>query len=149
MILDQDDRKRPQVLFLCTHNTARSQMAEALLRKHAGDRFEVHSAGYEPTDINPFTRRVMEEVGLDLSGQCAKGVKEYLGKINFAYVIIVCDRAEKICPTAFPSISRQRLFWPFEDPVAFEGTDEERLAKFREIRDQIDRRILQWLNELG
>ena len=149
MILDQDDRKRPQVLFLCTHNTARSQMAEALLRKHAGDRFEVHSAGYEPTDINPFTRRVMEEVGLDLSGQCAKGVKEYLGKINFAYVIIVCDRAEKICPTAFPSISRQRLFWPFEDPVAFEGTDEEKLAKFREIRDQIDRRILQWLNELG
>jgi len=149
MILDQDGRKRPQVLFLCTHNTARSQMAEALLRKHAGDRFEVHSAGYEPTDINPFTRRVMEEVGLDLSGQCAKGVKEYLGKINFAYVIIVCDRAEKICPTAFPSISRQRLFWPFEDPVAFEGTDEERLAKFREIRDQIDRRILQWLNELG
>ena len=149
MILDQDDRKRPQVLFLCTHNTARSQMAEALLRKHAGDRFEVHSAGYEPTDINPFTRRVMEEVGLDLSGQCAKGVKEYLGKINFAYVIIVCDRAEKICPTAFPSISRQRLFWPFEDPVAFEGTDEEKLAKFREIRDQIDRRILQWLSELS
>ena len=145
---DQDGRKRPQVLFLCTHNTARSQMAEAWLRRHAGDRFEVYSAGYEPTDINPFTRQVMKEVGLDLGGQYAKGVKEYLGKINFAYVIIVCDRAEKTCPTAFPSISRQRLFWPFEDPVAFKGTDEEKLAKFREIRDQIDRRILQWLSEL-
>ena len=149
MILDQDGRKRPQVLFLCTHNTARSQMAEALLKKHAGDRFEVYSAGYEPTDINPFTRQVMAEVGLDLGGQYAKGVKEYLGKINFAYVIIVCDRAEKTCPTAFPSISRQRLFWPFEDPVAFEGTEEEKLAKFREIRDQIDQRIRQWLNELA
>ena len=149
MILDQDGRKRPQVLFLCTHNTARSQMAEALLRRHTGDRFEVYSAGYEPTDINPFTRQVMAEVGIDLGGQYAKGVKEYLGKINFAYVIIVCDRAEKTCPTAFPSISRQRLFWPFEDPVAFKGTDEEKLAKFREIRDQIDQRIRQWLNELA
>jgi len=147
--LDQDGRKNPQVLFLCTHNTARSQMAEALLRRHTGDRFEVYSAGYEPTDINPFTRQVMAEVGLDLGGQYAKGVKEYLGKINFAYVIIVCDRAEKTCPTAFPSISRQRLFWPFEDPVAFKGTDEEKLAKFREIRDQIDQRIRQWLNELA
>jgi arsenate reductase (thioredoxin) len=149
MNFDQDGRKKPQVLFLCTHNTARSQMAEAWLRKYAGDRFEVYSAGYEPTDINPLTRRVMEEVGLDLGGQSSKGVKEYLGKINFAYVIIVCDRAEKTCPTAFPSISRQRLFWPFEDPVAFEGTDEEKLAKFREIRDQIDRRIIQWLRELA
>ena len=147
--MDQDGRKNPQVLFLCTHNTARSQMAEALLRRHTGDRFEVYSAGYEPTDINPFTRQVMAEVGLDLGGQYAKGVKEYLGKINFAYVIIVCDRAEKTCPTAFPSISRQRLFWPFEDPVAFKGTDEEKLAKFREIRDQIDQRIRQWLNELA
>ena len=149
MILDPDGRKRPQVLFLCTHNTARSQMAEALLKKHAGDRFEVYSAGYEPTDINPFTRRVMEEVGLDLGGQASKGVKEYLGQINFAYVIIVCARAEKTCPSAFPSISRQRLFWPFEDPAVFEGTEEEKLAKFREIRDQIDRRILQWLSELA
>jgi arsenate reductase (thioredoxin) len=149
MILDQDGRKRPQVLFLCTHNTARSQMAEAWLKNHAGDRFEVYSAGYEPADINPFTRQVMAEVGLDLSGQYSKGVKEYLGKINFAYVIIVCARAEKTCPTAFPSILQQRLFWPFEDPVAFEGTDEEKLAKFREIRDQIDRRILQWLSELA
>ena len=149
MILDQDGRKRPQVLFLCTHNTARSQMAEALLKKHAGDRFEIYSAGFEPTDINPFTRQVMAEVGLDLGGQYSKGVKEYLGKINFAYVIIVCARAEKTCPTAFPSISRQRLFWPFQDPVAFEGTDEDKLAKFREIRDQIDRRLLQWLRELA
>lgn len=149
MILDQDGCKRPQVLFLCTHNTARSQMAEALLKKHAGDRFEVYSAGFESTDINPFTRQVMAEVGLDLGGQYSKGVKEYLGKINFAYVIIVCARAEKICPTAFPSILQQRLFWPFQDPVAFEGTEEEKLAKFREIRDQIDGRILQWLSELA
>jgi arsenate reductase len=100
-------------------------MAEALLRKHAGDRFELYSAGFESTDINPFTRQVMEEAGLDPSGQYAKGVKEYPGKIIFAYVIIVCARAEKTCPTAFPSISQQRLFLPFEDPVAVEGTEEE------------------------
>jgi len=146
--MDQDARQKPKVLFLCTHNTARSQMAEAWLRKHAGDRFEVYSAGFEPEDINPDTRRVMAEVGLDLGGQYSKGVKEYLGKINFAYVIIVCDRAEKTCPTAFPSILQQRLFWPFEDPVAAPGAAEEKLAKFREIRDQIDRRIRQWLREL-
>jgi arsenate reductase len=148
MIMNQVARQRPQVIFLCTHNTARSQMAEAWLRKHAGDRFEVYSAGFEPTDINPLTRRVMAEVGLDLGGQYSKGVKEYLGKINFAYVIIVCARAEKTCPTAFPSISQQRLFWPFEDPAAFQGTAEEKVAKFREIRDQIDGRIRQWLGEL-
>jgi arsenate reductase len=147
--MDQDARPRPKVLFLCTHNTARSQMAEALLRKHAGDRFEVYSAGFEPTDINPVTRQVLAEVGLDLGGQYAKGVTEYLGKINFAYVIIVCARAEKTCPTAFPGISQQRLFWPFEDPAAFKGTAEEKLAKFREIRDQIDHRIRQWLRELA
>ena len=76
MILDQDGRKSPQVLFLCTHNTARSQMAEALLRKHAEDRFEVYSAGFESRDINPFTRQVMAEVGIDLGGQYSKGVKE-------------------------------------------------------------------------
>jgi arsenate reductase len=146
--MDQDNRKKPQVLFLCTHNTARSQMAEALLKKHAGDRFEVYSAGFEPTEINPYTRKVMAEVGIDLGGQYSKGVKEYLGKINFAYVIIVCDRAEKTCPTAFPSISQQRLFWPFEDPVAFEGPEGEKLAKFREIRDQIERRVRQWLSEM-
>ena len=147
--MEKDVQPKPQVIFLCTHNTARSQMAEALLKKHAGDRFEVYSAGFEHTDLNPFTRQVMAEMGFDLGDQYAKGVKEYLGKINFAYVIIVCDRAEKTCPTAFPSISQQRLFWPFEDPVAFEGTEEEKLAKFREIRDQIDRRILQWLSELS
>ena len=141
--------EKTKVLFLCTHNTARSLMAEALLRKHAGDRFEVYSAGFEPTDINPFTRQVMAEVGLDLGNQYSREVREYLGKKNFAYVIIVCARAEKTCPTAFPSISQQRLFWPFEDPVAFEGTDEAKMARFREIRDQIDRRILQWLSELA
>ena len=144
----KDARRRPQVLFLCTHNTARSQMAEDFLKKYAGDRFEIYSAGFEPTDIHPFTRQVMAEAGLDLGGQYSKGVKEYLGKINFAYVIIVCHRAEKTCPTAFPSISQQRLFWPFEDPLAFTGTEEQKLVKFREIRDQIERRILQWLHEL-
>jgi arsenate reductase len=147
--MEKDVQQKPQVLFLCTHNTARSQMAEALVKKYAGDRFEVYSAGFEPTDLNPFTRKVLEEVGLDLSSQYSKSVKEYLGKINFAYVIIVCDRAEETCPTAFPSISQQRLFWPFEDPVAFKGTEKEKLAKFREIRDQIDARIRQWLSELA
>jgi arsenate reductase len=140
-------QQKTRVLFLCTGNTARSQMAEAFLRKYGGDRFEVYSAGIEPDVINPHVYRVMEEVGLDLSGQRSKSVSEYMGRVHFGYMITVCADAEERCPAVFPGMG-QRLHWPFEDPAAFEGTDEETVAKFREVRDRIEWRIEEWLAEL-
>ena len=134
-----------RVLFLCTGNSARSQMAEAFLRKYAGDQFEAYSAGLEPKGLNPLTVQAMQEVGIDVSQQRSKGVDEYLGKVLFQYLITVCDDAEKNCPTIWPGISK-REHWSFEDPAAFEGTDEEKLAKFREIRNQIKARIRSWLD---
>lgn len=137
-----------KVLFLCTGNSARSQMAEALLRKYASGHFDVYSAGLEPKGINPFTIQVMEEIGLDLSGQRSKHVREYLGKVNFRYLITVCSDAEKNCPTTFPGVS-QRLHWYFEDPAAFQGSDSAKLQKFRQIRDQIDHQIKTWLKNMA
>ena len=137
-----------RVLFLCTGNSARSQMAEAFLRKYAGDRFEAHSAGLEPKRVNPFTIQVMQEVGIDISGQTSKGVDTYLGKVLFEYLVTVCDDADKNCPSVWPGVNR-RMHWSFEDPAAFEGTDDEKLAKFREIRNRIEQRIKVWLEELG
>lgn len=139
--------EKAKVLFLCTHNTARSQMAEAFLRKYAGERFEVFSAGYEPNEVHPYAKQVMGEAGIDLSGQRSKSVTEFLGKMSFGYLIIVCERAEKNCPVTFPGF-RYRMFWPFEDPVALVGSDQQRLEKFREVRDQIDARIKLWLREV-
>jgi len=139
---------KAKVLFLCSHNTARSQIAEALLRKYAGERFEVFSAGYEPQDIDPRAKRVMGEIGLDLNSQRSKSVSEFLGKMSFAYVIIVCERTETDCPITFPGF-RYRLFWPFEDPAAFAGAKDQELEKFREVRDRIDARIKLWLREVG
>lgn len=136
---------KTKVLFLCTGNSARSQMAEAFLRKHGGDRFEAYSAGLEPKGINPYTRRVLEEVGIDMAGQTSKDLSTYLGKLHFGYLITVCSNAEERCPV-FPGIGI-RLHWPFEDPAAVEGSDDEKLAKFRQVRDQIEARILQWLSE--
>ncbi len=135
-----------RVLFLCTGNSARSQMAEAFLRKYGGDKFEAHSAGLEPKELNPLTVKVMNEVGIDVSKQRSKGVGEYLGKVLFQYLITVCDDADKNCPTTWPGASK-RMHWSFEDPAAFIGTDEEKLAKFRQIRDQIERRVQDWLAE--
>jgi arsenate reductase len=135
---------RVKVLFLCTGNSARSQLAEAFLRKYGGDKFEAYSAGLEPKGIHPFSKHVMEEVGLSLSGQYSKHLKEYMGKAHFAYVITLCDEAEASCPTTFPGIS-QRLHWSFEDPAAFVGSDDEKLAKFREVRNRIEQQIKEWL----
>ncbi len=135
-----------RVLFLCTRNTARSQMAEAFLRHYAGDRYHPYSAGLLPDAIHPYARRVMEEIGIDLSGQYSKHVGKYMGRIHFGYCIIVCDIAEPRCPTTFPDVSEIER-WPFEDPVAFAGSDEEKLKRFREVRDQINERIQDWLAE--
>ena len=135
-----------KALFLCTGNSARSQMAEAYLRKYAGDKFEVYSAGLEPKGINPYTKKVMEEASIDISDQSSKSIRDFIGKLHFGYLITVCSEAEKQCPI-FPGVSF-RLAWPFEDPAAFEGTDEEKLEKFREVRDQIDKKIRSWLEEI-
>jgi len=137
-----------RVLFLCTGNTARSQMAEAFLRKYAGKHLEAYSAGFMPSVINPYTELVMREIGVYLPGQYPKSVKEYLGKMTFTYLITVCAGAEERCPTTFPGIG-QRLSWAFDDPAAVEGSEEEKLQKFREVRDQIERRIKLWLQEKG
>jgi arsenate reductase (thioredoxin) len=136
--------EKQRVIFLCTGNSARSQMAEAFLRSYSGDRFEAYSAGLEPKPMNPLTVRVMKEANIDVSGQRSKGVGEYLGKVKFQYLITVCDDAEKNCPTVWPGVNK-RLHWSFEDPAKFEGTEEERLTKFREVRDLIDKKILSWL----
>lgn len=136
--------EKQTVLFLCTGNSARSQMAEAFLRHFGSAQFEAYSAGLDPKGIHPYTRQVMAEIGLDLKGQRSKGVGEYLGKVNFTYLITVCAHAEKNCPTAFLGFG-QRFHWYFEDPAAAEGTEEEKLAKFREVRDQIRQRVQDWL----
>ncbi len=138
--------EKAKVLFLCTHNAARSQMAEAFLKKLAGDRFEVFSAGYELKEIDPQARKVMAEAGLDLSEQRSKSLKEFMGKMTVDYLIIVCEKTEENCPKTFPGFVR-RLYWPFEDPVAFVGSEEAKVAKFREVRDQIEARIKLWLRE--
>lgn len=140
-------KEKERVLFLCTGNTARSQMAEAFLRHYAGERFEVHSAGLEPGVIRPLTLQVMEEAGKSMKGAYAKGVEVYLGKLHFNYLITVCDNAEKNCPAVWPGVNT-RLHWSFEDPAAYVGSYEERLQKFREVRDQIERKVLEWINEV-
>lgn len=136
-----------RVLFLCTHNSARSQMAEAFLRHYAGDRFEVFSAGLEPGVVNPYTIQVMDEIGIDMQDHSSKGLNQFLGKTHFGYLITVCDSAEQSCPI-FPGMGI-RLHWSFEDPSSFNGTDTDRLAKFRQVRDQIDARIKEWLKEIS
>jgi len=137
---------KTKVLFLCTGNSARSQIAEAFLRKYGGDEFEAYSAGLEPRGIAPSTERVMKEIGISLSHQRSKHLKEYMGKVHLGYLITLCDEAEASCPTTFPGIG-ERLRWSFEDPAAFTGQEDEKLVKFREVRDQIERRIKAWLEE--
>jgi arsenate reductase len=137
-----------RVLFLCTGNSARSQMAEAFLRKYGEGQFESFSAGLEPKVLNPLTLRVMEEIGFDMFGHRSKGIDEYLGKEHFQYLVTVCHDAEQNCPRVWPGVN-QRLHWSFEDPAAFEGTPEEKLEKFRQVRDQIQEKVRAWLNEMG
>jgi arsenate reductase len=116
-------RGKPLVLFICTHNAARSQIAEALLPKHAGQHFEVASAGLEPTEVHSLTRQVLTEVGIDPGGLSARGTKEFLGKVAVRYAIIVCPEAEKHGPRVFP-FTLQTLSWPFDDPTRVEGSPE-------------------------
>ena len=137
---------RQGVLVLCTGNSCRSQMAEAFLRLHGADRVTAWSAGTEPADaVHPLTVEVMKEAGVDLAEARPTHLSDYLGHAPVHTLITVCDGAARSCPTAWPGVY-QRLNWPFEDPARFEGSDEETLAKFREVRDAIERRVREWLD---
>ena len=136
------EAERSRVLFLCTHNSARSQMAEGLVRHLAGDRFEAYSAGTEATHVRPLAIRAMDEIGIDISGQESKTLNRYLGE-PFDYVITVCDEANEACPF-FPG-AKNRLHWSFEDPAQATGSEEEQLGVLRRSRDEIRERIEQEL----
>jgi arsenate reductase len=135
------DKKR--VLILCTGNSARSQMAEGLLRHIAGDRFEVESAGVEPSHVRPQAIEAMREIGINISGQHSKSVDEFSGQ-EFDYVITVCDNANEHCPV-FPG-KTARLHWSFDDPAAAEGDEAARLAVFRRVRDEIANRLRDFIS---
>jgi arsenate reductase (thioredoxin) len=134
--------EKKRVLFLCTHNSARSQMAEGLLRHMAGDRFEVESAGTEQTQVRPLAIDAMREIGVDISNHRSKTLDAFVND-EFDYVITVCDRANESCPI-FPGAT-ERIHWSFEDPTAATGTDEQKLRAFRTVRDAIQQRLRMFL----
>ncbi|HZX10334.1 MAG TPA: arsenate reductase ArsC [Acidobacteriota bacterium] len=125
---------KKRILFICTHNSARSQMAEGLLNSLCGDIYEAFSAGTEPSQVNPFAIRVMSEIGINISRYRAKSVQEFI-KQKFDYVITVCDSAQESCPF-FPG-GMKILHKSFKDPAAFKGSDDEKMAVFRQTRDEI------------
>ena len=118
------------------------------MRKKAADHFDAYSAGTEPREIHPLTIRVMQEVGIDLTGQRPKDVRQFLGRLPVRVAIFVCKREEQKCPSVWPG-ALTRLEWPFEDPAICEGTEDQRIAKFRSVRDQMDQKITSWLAELS
>ncbi len=143
---EERDERKIKVLFLCTQNSARSQMAEGFLRHYGGDRFESYSAGLDPTDeIHPCAVEAMREVGVDISEQYPKRLKTYMGKESFNYLVIVCARAEERCPKTFPGVGTT-FSWTFEDPRREEDLPyDSMLERFRLVRDQIELRMKEWL----
>ncbi len=127
-----------RILFVCTHNSARSQIAEALLKRYGGDDFDVYSAGTEVSRVNPYAIRVLGEAGIDWSGARSKSITEFLDK-QFDYVITVCDRARATCPV-FPG-SSNTLHWGLDDPSEVEGSDEDKLAAFRRTETEVSARL--------
>ena len=135
-----------RVLFLCTHNSARSQMAEGLLRSLGGNRFEVHSAGTVATRLRPEAIAAMAELGIDISGQASKELAPFIGQ-SFDRVITVCDQAKESCPI-FPG-ARSTAHWSIDDPAAVAGSDGERLAAFRRARDELRVRVAELVDEVA
>lgn len=137
-----------RVLFVCVHNSARSQMAEALMNKFWGDRFEAHSAGLEPGELNPLAVESLKEIGIDISHKGTQDVFEiYKNGQIFSYVITVCDETSgERCPI-FPGVTK-RIHWSFDDPSSFTGTAEEKLMKTNEVRDAIKAKIEEWVKDL-
>ena len=139
----------PVVLILCTGNSARSQMAEGLLRAKAGDVFKVMSAGTEPAPrVNPLAIETMREIGIDISSARPKDASGFLGRVPVRHLIIVCHDAAGRCPSVWPGLI-SRVHWPIEDPAAAEGTSAERLEKFRQARDEISERLDRWVTDVG
>ena len=138
------DRRR--VLFVCTHNSARSQMAEGMLRAWAGDRFESFSAGTQATRVRPEAIAVMDEIGIDISGQTSKTLEPFMGE-EFEWLITVCDQAKESCPT-LPGVANQ-AHWSIDDPSAEEGSEDERLTAFREARDLLRDRLHMFILAAG
>ncbi|HXJ34899.1 MAG TPA: arsenate reductase ArsC [Candidatus Eisenbacteria bacterium] len=136
---------KPCVLFLCTHNSARSQMGEALLRHLAGDRYRACSAGTEPSTVHPLTLRVLEEAGIATEGLRSKSVDSILGKASIRTAIMVCAQAAESCPRIYP-VAREVLHWELDDPSRVRGSEELRLAAFRRTRDEIAGRLRDWLH---
>ena len=136
--------QKTRILVLCTGNSARSQMGEGLFREEGGGGYEVSSAGTRPSQVRPEAIAVMREIGIDISGHRAKSVDEFAGQ-EFDFVVTVCDSARDNCPV-FPGAT-QRIHWSLEDPAAVQGTEEERLAAFRRIRDQLRDRVRTFLRE--
>ena len=130
----KNKKEQKKVLFICTHNSARSQIAEGLMNTLFGDDYIAWSAGTEPAQVNPYAIKVMEEVGIDVTGHCSKGIESFLGQ-DFDYVITVCDHANEVCPY-FPG-GKERIHKGFEDPALIEGPEEAKLARFRHTRDEI------------
>lgn len=129
---------KQRVIFICTHNSARSQMAEGLLRRLAGERYETFSAGTQATRVHPLAIAAMAEKGIDISPHTSDHLDKFMG-MEFDYVITVCDNAKETCPY-FPT-NKTQWHWSFEDPSAATGSEAERLQKFREVRDQIEKRL--------
>ena len=136
---------KSKVLFVCIHNSARSQMAEELLRKSGGDRFDVESAGIKPGKLNPIVIEVLKEEGIDISGKKTRAVSDLIKQgQRYDYVITVCDETSaEQCPV-FPG-KCQRLHWGFPDPSQFQGTPEERFVQTKKVKEHIQTKILQWL----
>jgi arsenate reductase (thioredoxin) len=137
-----------KVLFVCIHNSARSQIAEAFMNKYHGDKFIAESAGYEPSSLNPLVVKSLQEVGIDISGKSTNRVFDYFKEGRFySYVITVCDESNaERCPI-FPGVVNT-IHWSFPDPSQFKGTDEEKLEQIRSVRDEIKRQIDEWVLEL-
>lgn len=141
------DDAKTKVLFLCTGNSARSQMAEGFLRHYAGEHFDVHSAGLQPKGLNPYAISVMAEVGIPIEGQESTHVEKYLGWVNFGYLVTVCGHAEENCPKTFLGVSN-RLHWDdLEDPAAFVGSEAETMQVFRDVRDRINQHVRRFIAE--
>ncbi len=138
-----------KVLVICVHNSARSQMGEEYIRKYGGGRFDVESAGLEPGALNPYVVKVLAEDGIDISGKPTRDVFElYKAGKRYHYVITVCsEEAAEKCPL-FPGV-HEKLHWPFPDPSAFGGTEDEILARVREVRDSIQERVRSFVEEHG
>jgi arsenate reductase len=140
---------KPSILVLCTGNSCRSQIAEGYFRTFAGDDFNVWSAGTDPKqEVHPLAVKVMAEDGVDISQQHPKHLTEYLGQMPVRYLVIVCDGANESCPRIWPGMG-ERLYWPFDDPAGFRGSEQETLGEFRRVRDAIKTHILSWLESKG